>query len=85
VGLKEKVEEALRRHLQLDLVKLVDDEGISGFVVSEKFQGMRAIDRQTLIHKALRDPAVKFTKAERRRILGIAAATPVEYASVMSR
>jgi hypothetical protein len=79
VDLKEKVAEALRRHLGPDHVHLEDDDGISGFVVAAQFHGMPALERQTLIHNALRGPSVKFTKAELRQVLAIAALTPAEY------
>jgi len=41
---------------------------------------MSALDRQKLIDKALHDPTVKFTKAERRQIFLIAGLTLAEYA-----
>jgi hypothetical protein len=40
---------------------------------------MPALDRQTLIHNALRRSALKFTKAELRNVLAIAALTPAEF------
>jgi acid stress-induced BolA-like protein IbaG/YrbA len=79
MDLKEKVEHALSSHLQVDNIELVDDNGIYGFVVSPDFRGMSAIDRQTLIDHALRDPKAKLSKREFRQILVIAALTPVEY------
>lgn len=76
---KKKVTEALRHCLAADRILLEDDDGISGYVVSARFQRMPSLERQTLIHDALRGSAVKFTKAELRRILAIAALTPAEY------
>jgi hypothetical protein len=80
--LEEKVTKALHRSIQDARVFLIDNDGISGFVVSTHFRGMPAIDRQTVIDKALRDPAVKLSKGELRRVLAIAALTPAEYESV---
>ena len=50
--------------------------------MSAEFRGMSALDRQTLIDKAFRSSAVKFSKQERRRILAIAALTPAEYETI---
>jgi hypothetical protein len=79
VDLKEKVAEALRQGLRPDYVHLDDEDGISGFVVSPQFRRMPALERQTLIHNALHGSSVKFTKAELRDVLAIAALTPAEY------
>jgi stress-induced morphogen len=79
MDLKEKVTEALARHLHPERIQLEDDDGISGFVVSTQFRGMSSFDRQTLIHHLLRDTAPKLSKAELRQILAIAALTPVEF------
>jgi hypothetical protein len=79
VDLKKKITEALRRTLQPDHIILEDDDGISGFVVSAQFQQVPSLERQKIIHDALHDSTVKFTKAELRQVLAIAALTPVEY------
>jgi hypothetical protein len=79
VDLKEKMTEALRRALSPVHVRLVDDGGISGFVVSAQFQRMPSLERQIVIDKALREPSAKLTKAELRQVLAIAGLTPVEY------
>jgi acid stress-induced BolA-like protein IbaG/YrbA len=82
VDLKEKIEAALKGAVAAARIRLEDDDGISGFVVSSDFRGMSALDRQTLIDKALRNSAVKLTKTELRRILATAALTPAEYETV---
>jgi acid stress-induced BolA-like protein IbaG/YrbA len=82
VDLKEKVVEALRSCIVPDLIDLEDDDGISGVVVSAGFRGMSALDRQRLIHKALHSSSDKFSKAELRQVLAIAALTPAEYEAV---
>lgn len=79
MDLKEKVTEALRRYLHPDHIQLDDDGGISGIVLSPQFRGMPSLKRQTLIHTALRDSAIKLTKAELREVLAIAGLTPAEY------
>ncbi len=53
VGLKEKVEEALNQQLHPDHVQLEDDDGICGIVVAARFRGMSALNRQTVIERAL--------------------------------
>lgn len=78
MGLKEKVTEALRPALEYERIQLDDENGIIGYVVSSRFRGMTPIDRQILIEKILRDSPVRFTKAELRKILLIAAFTPAE-------
>jgi hypothetical protein len=82
VDLKEKVTQAFRGSLDFDQIRLEDEDGIYGYVVSEQFYDMPDLDRQKLIGKALRNGPAKLTKAERRRILMIAALTPAEYAAV---
>ena len=80
--LRKKVEEALRRHVNSDNIYLEDDDGISGWIVSPQFQGLSSLDRQKLIDKILRDPSVKLSRAELRRILAIAPLTPAEFDSL---
>ncbi len=82
MDLKEKVEAALNGAVVASRIRLEEDNGISGFVVSADFRGMSALDRQTLIDNALRSSSVKLTKPELRRILAIAALTPAEYETV---
>lgn len=85
MDLQEKVAVALRKSLHPEHIELENDDGVSGFVVSEKFRGLTAIDRQTLIDNALRRSSVKFSKAELRQVLAIAALTQAEYAAVAPR
>jgi acid stress-induced BolA-like protein IbaG/YrbA len=82
VDLKEKVTEALRQSLQPEQIRLEDDDGIFGFVISERFRGVSALDRQALVYDALRKSPVKLSKAELRRVLGIAPLTAIEFESV---
>ncbi len=82
MDLKEKVTAALAEAISDARLRLEDDDGISGFVVSAEFKGMPALDRQTMIDRALRNSTVKFSKQERRHILAIAALTPAEFESV---
>jgi stress-induced morphogen len=82
VDLKEKVEIALKGAITATRIRLEEDDGISGFVVSSDFRGKSALDRQTMIDKALRKAGVKLTKPELRQILAIAALTPAEYETV---
>ena len=82
MDLKEKVAVALKEAIEGARLRLEDDDGISGYVVSSEFRGMSALDRQTLIDKALRHSSVKFSKQDRRNILASAALTPAEFESV---
>ena len=82
MDLKEKVAIALKEAIADARLRLEDDGGISGVIVSTEFKGMPALDRQTLIDRAFRNSAIKFSKQERRSILAIAALTPAEFESV---
>ena len=79
MDLIEKVKQVLRSSLDFDQLYLEDENGIYGLVVSKQFYHMPDLDRQRLIGEALRNGPTKLTKAERRRILAIAALTPAEY------
>lgn len=79
VDLKEKIEKALRSRFQIDHIQLVDEDGVYGFVVSPDFRGLSAIDRQTRVDQALRDPSMHLTRPEQRQILAIAPLTPAEF------
>jgi stress-induced morphogen len=79
MDLKEKITVALRCSFCPDHIRLEDDGGISGFVVSSQFQRMPSLERQVLIDKALRDSSAHLTKAELRKVLVIAGLTPAEY------
>ena len=83
--LTEKIIAALRKKLNLEYYQLDDDDGISGYVVSPDFEGMSELDRQWLIDDILRNPLAKISKTDQRRILIIAALTPLEYDSVPKR
>ena len=83
MDLKEKVLRSLHRSLEPEYVRLENDDGISGFVVSRKFDGMSAFDRQTRIDESLRN--ISLNSEERRQILMIAGLTPDEYRAVGPR
>jgi hypothetical protein len=82
MDLRKKVTVALRKHLHPELIDLMDDDDISGFVVAPQFRLMESIDRQTLIEQALRRADPPLTQQEARRVLAIAALTPEEYAGL---
>ena len=46
---KDKVAKALSQSLEDAYISLEDDDGISGFVVSARFNDMPTLDRQGLI------------------------------------
>ena len=76
--IREKIEEALRTHLEQPYIALEDDNGITGFVVSRTFEDKTFLDRQKLIDFALSHAPQPFRANERKRILMIAAITPAE-------
>ena len=81
MDLIKRVGSILRRRFAPADVKLEDDDGLTGYVVSSKFRGMSSLDRQTQIDDALRDSSAKLSAGDLRRILMIAALTPVEFES----
>ncbi len=82
MGIKKKIARALNQALDDVYVQLDDTDRITGFVVSSRFKGMGALDRQELVDDILNSPAAGLTAKERDRILMIAAVAPVEYHSV---
>lgn len=84
MGLDEKILNALSQSLTVEQLQLVEEDRISGFVVSPSFQGVSSLDRQELISKALSKGSKALTPKERRRVLMIAGLTPIEYISVGS-
>jgi hypothetical protein len=83
--IRENVLRALRDTIDVHYARLDDDDGITGFVVSPRFQGMSSLDRQKLIDDALRRGSSLLTPEERRYVLMIAAVTPIEYELVGAR
>lgn len=80
--LEEKIVILLKNSLDAEYVHLDADDGISGFVVSRKFEKVSTIDRQLIIEEALQKTADALSEKEQRRILMIAGITPLEYESV---
>jgi hypothetical protein len=78
VDLLEKVKAALERYFQPELLKLEDDDGISGYVVAQQFRGMSSLDRQTAIDQALRKSEEPLSREENRRVIAIAGLSPEE-------
>lgn len=83
MDLKEKVTKALFQSLKPEYLRLEDEDGISGYVVSRQFKGMSSLDRQGEIEKTLQNAPL--AREERRRILMIAGLTPEEYEAVGPR
>lgn len=76
MGVVEKVETLLKNSFPPpDTVRLEDDDGIIGTVVSERFVGMPTFDRITIIWDLLDD---HLTRDERSRVVLIVASTPEE-------
>jgi hypothetical protein len=74
-----KVEQALRSHFQIDHLRLEDEDGIYGSLVSPDFEGVSFAERDAMLQRAYRDPASNLSDRERRRIKFIMTRTPVEY------
>src|SRR2546423_15561032 len=79
MDLREKVTDALLKGLNAEYVRLEQEDGISGFVVSPKFKDMETLDRQGLIEKVL---GKVLTAEEMRQVLMIAGLTREEYETV---
>ncbi len=82
MGVKERIEKALSKAFSDAYVRLEDDDGISGFVVSSHFKRLTALDRQGLIDEAISKADPGLTAAEKRQVLMIAALSPAEFSSV---
>ena len=80
MDLKDKTLKALSQSLEPEYMRLEDDDGISGFVVTRLFKGMSSLDRQERIEEILQNASL--TQEERRQILMIAGLTPEEYDAV---
>lgn len=83
MDLKDKIVKALFQELTPEYIRLEDDDGISGFVVSLQFENTTSLDRQEKIDEALNRAAL--TAEERRQVLMIAGLTPPEYEAVGAR
>jgi len=82
MDVRDKIIKALSEAFKVDYVRLEDEEGISGFLVSPQFKEMATMDRQLAIDEALDKASDPLTTEERRRVLMIAALSPVEYDAV---
>jgi hypothetical protein len=78
VDVKGKLINALQANLTAHYIRLEEDDGISGFVVSPQFEGMSTLDRQGLIEHAISNAPEPLTSEEQRQILMIAGLTPAE-------
>ncbi len=85
MGITDKIINSLQEPLHAEYIRLDDDDGISGYVVSSQFEKMSPLDRQQLIDEALRGAADPLSSEEQRQILMIAGLTPLEYESVGAR
>jgi hypothetical protein len=79
MDLVEKVKRALSAEIDVERFDIEDDGGIIGYVVSKDFEGLNSFERQTLIHKALRNGRQALNRTEVKRIGAIASLTPVEF------
>jgi hypothetical protein len=77
VALSDKIIAALQKPLDAEFISLDVDDGISGFVVASRFDGLSGMDRQVLIDSALRTAEDPISADERQQILMIAGLTPI--------
>ncbi len=71
-----KVKAILRESFPLpDQVKLKEDNGILGMVISQRFEGLEPIERLNMVWKVLNE---KLTLQESRQIVTLLAVTPEE-------
>jgi acid stress-induced BolA-like protein IbaG/YrbA len=82
MDIKDKIRQALLQELEPEYVRLEEEDGISGFVVSRRFENMSPLDRQRRIDGALRKT---LGRQERRQVLMISGLTPQEYDAVGAR
>lgn len=79
MDLVERITQALSQAISIEQIKLDDDDGVIGYVVSPDFDGMEFVDRQMKIQRALRGGSLPLSLSELRRIGAIAALTPDEF------
>src|SRR5689334_18883437 len=79
MDLRDKIVAAFSERFPVDFFRLVDDDGITGFVVSLRFQGMSMLDRQSMIDQASRQASLPFSREEQRQVSMIAGLSPGEY------
>jgi len=77
VDVREKILKILSKSLQPEYARLDDEDGITGFVVSQQFQGTSSLDRQFRLEQLWHEAAL--TPDERGKVLMIACLTPNEY------
>ena len=82
---KDEIVNVLQKTLRAEYIRLDDDDGISGFIVSRDFEGMPTLERQQLIDKMLHDFKKTQVNEGQSPILMIAGITPSEYESVGAR
>lgn len=80
MDLKEKVGALLRAAFDPEELVLDDSDGVTGYLVTPKFEGYDSLERQKMINKVLRTRESGLSRAEQREIFVIAALTPVEAA-----
>lgn len=80
--LTEKIAGILQSSFNAEDVRVSDDEGITGFVISTAFQNLSSLDRQKLINGKLRAKEGGLLPRELRRVLLISPLTPLEAAAL---
>ena len=85
MDIRNKVIDALSNSFPIEYVRLEDDDGITGFVVSPRFQDISTFDRQGIIEDALHNASARLSPQEQRHVLMIAGLTPAEYNTVGAR
>lgn len=79
MDVRDKIKQAISAVVPLKQVQLYDDDGITGYIVSEAFDGTTSLERQELLHKTLQARGSGLTRSEIRQIIFIATLSPIEY------
>ncbi|HEX5103096.1 MAG TPA: hypothetical protein VFV87_04765 [Pirellulaceae bacterium] len=66
--------------MQIERAILNEDDGLLGYIVSPEFRGKDSYARQTMIFDALSASEAKLTLPEIRKVVGVVAFTPEEFA-----
>lgn len=64
MDVRDKIIDALMDNLEVHYVRLEDDDGITGFIVSPQFRGRSSLERQVMIEYALKTATNPITPVE---------------------
>ncbi len=85
MDIQAKIISALSESMKVDYIRLENDDGITGFVVSPDFKRLSSLDRIDLIDQALIKSTIPLSPQEQRQVFMIAGLSPEEYDVVGTR